>query len=160
MPCTKTLVTMMATALALCACGARNIDDIPVPKQASVPFAPLPSYPDIAWLESVPEARARSAEDHKPLLVFVRAAWSKPSVLMESTIWHDARVLTEAPRFVAVRVDLTGAYGQPMPDSLKDFLIEEVPTTVVLDTQGHVTGRFPSGAARAADVARAMAEAK
>jgi thiol:disulfide interchange protein len=144
----------------LAACGPRNINDVPVPKEPFIPFAPLQTYPEIAWLESVPEARARSAEDHKPLLLFVRAAWSQQSVLMDSTIWHDSRVLVEAPRFVALRVDLTQAYGQPMPDSLKDFAVEGVPTTIVIATDGHVTGRFAAGAARAADVASAMREAK
>jgi thiol:disulfide interchange protein len=152
-------MTRFALALCLVACGSRNINDIPVPSQPSMPFRPLPTYPDIAWVDSIPEARARAAEDHKPLLVFVRAAWSQPSVMMESTIWRDARVLSEAPRFVALRVDLTNAYGDPMPESLKDFLIEGVPATVVVATDGHVTGHFAAGAARAADVAKAMHDA-
>jgi thiol:disulfide interchange protein len=151
----------LAPCLVFCvaACGARNIDDIPVPSQPQVPFRPLASFPDIAWVVSIPEARARAAEDHKPLHVFVRAAWSQPSVMMDSTIWKDVRVLAEAPRFVALKVDLTNAYGDPMPESLKDFLIEGVPTTVVVATDGHVTGRFAAGAARAADVAKAMHDA-
>jgi thiol:disulfide interchange protein len=157
-PLVQTLLS--AVALALFACGPRNINDVPVPNDSFVPFAALPSYPDIAWLESVTEGRARAAEDHKPLLVFIRAAWSQPSVLMESTIWRDARVLAEAPRFVAVRVDLTNAYGQPMPESLKDFNVEGVPTTIVLASDGHVTGHFAAGTARAPDVAAAMREAK
>jgi thiol:disulfide interchange protein len=154
------LISLLAVvSFALPACGPREIGDIPVPSQPTMPFRPLPTYPDIAWLESIPEARARAAEDHKPLLLFVRAAWSQPSVMMDSTIWHDARVLAEAPRFVALRVDLTGAYGDPMPETLKDFLIEGVPTTIVVATDGHVTGRFAAGAARAADVAKAMHDA-
>jgi thiol:disulfide interchange protein len=156
----RTFLPLLASTLALSACGSRNINDIPVPSQPVVPFTPLQSYPDIKWLESVPEARARAAEDHKPLLVFVRAAWSQGSVTMDTTIWRDTRVLAEAPRFVALRVDLTGAYGQPMPDSLKDLAVEGVPTTVVVATDGHVTGRFVAGTARAADVAKAMQDAK
>ncbi len=154
------LVCGSVLGLVLSGCGPRNINDIPVPNQPTVPFTPLATYPPMAWLESIPEARARAAEDHKPLLVFVRAAWSPQSVMMDSTIWKDARVLAEAPRFVALRVDLTSAYGQPMPDTLKDFVIEGVPTTVVVSSDGRVTGRFAAGAARAADVAKAMIEAK
>jgi thiol:disulfide interchange protein len=143
----------------LVGCGPRNIDAVPVPNSPAVPFKQLPQYPDIPWLASIPEARARAAEDHKPLLVFVRAAWSQPSVMMETTIWHDGRVLAEAPRFVALRVDLTNAYGDPIPPALKDFAIEGVPTTVVVAADGHITGRFAAGAARAADVAKAMRDA-
>jgi thiol:disulfide interchange protein len=79
---------------------------------------------------------------------------------MDATVWKDARVLAEAPRFVAIRVDLTSNYGQPIPSSLADFTVETVPTTIVVAADGHVTGRFLAGKARPADVAKAMQDAK
>ena len=81
----RTTAPFALLALVLAACGPRNINDVPVPKEPFIPFAPLQTYPEIAWLESVPEARARSAEDHKPLLLFVRAAWSQPTRLVLTT---------------------------------------------------------------------------
>jgi thiol:disulfide interchange protein len=79
---------------------------------------------------------------------------------MDATIWKDSRVLAEAPRFVAVRVDLTGNYGKPIPSWLSAFTVDSIPTTVVMGSDGQVTGRFVAGVARAADVAKAMQQAK
>jgi thiol:disulfide interchange protein len=140
--------------------GGRQIENTPVPAGKTVPFDPPESYPAIDWSLSLAEARMRASEEHKPMLLFVRAAWSRPSVVMDETIWKDTRILAEAPRFVAVKVDLTSNYGEPIPASLHDYTVETVPTTIVLGSDGHVTGRFVVGAARAADVARAMQQAK
>jgi thiol:disulfide interchange protein len=158
------LLAALAASAALFAApgcgGGRHIENTPVPAGTAVPFDPPESYPAIDWSESLAEARVRASEEHKPMLLFVRAAWSRPSVVMDETIWKDGRILAEAPRFVAVKVDLTGNYGKPIPDSLHDYTVEAVPTTIVLGSDGHVTGRFVVGAARAADVAKAMQQAK
>jgi hypothetical protein len=147
--------------LALAGCHHRVSANEPVPSGGGVvAYDPPPRYPDIEWTSSVEEGRARSADEHKPMLLFVRAAWSKPSVDMDMTVWQDARVLAEARRFVAVRVDLTAAYdGQQVPDALKPFDVTGVPTTIVVTSRGQIVGRFGTGKARAIDVAKAMHEA-
>ena len=74
------------------------------PSNNAVRFDAPPSYPDIVWIDSIDEARARAADEHKPMIIFVRAAWSKASVDMESTIWRDDRILALAQaRAVDVR---------------------------------------------------------
>jgi thiol:disulfide interchange protein len=96
------------------------------------------------------------------MLLFVRAAWDKSSVIMDSTIWNDARVLKEAPRFVALRVDVTESYAKEkkLPAELDPYLVESVPTTIVMTSDGRMVGRFKAGTAHAADVAKAMQDAK
>ncbi len=147
----------------LVACSHKPPPD-PLPQGAPAPFVyePPPNYPPIEWINSIAEARARAADEHKPLIVFVRAAWAKGSVDMDSTVWSDARVLKEAPRFVALRVDVTESYAKDkkMPPALADFVVETIPTTIVVTSDGRVTGRFAEGTAHAADVAKAMREAK
>lgn len=116
---------------------------------------------EIAWVASSSEAQARASEEHKPLLVFVRAAWSTPSVIMDSTIWQDSRILREAPRFIALRIDVTNLAKKQVPDDLvKEYGIETIPTTLVVNTDGSVVARFGLGLARAADVSEAMHKAR
>jgi thiol:disulfide interchange protein len=147
--------------LALAGCASHYSRDQPVPAAPwPVKFDAPAVYPDIVWETSLVEARARAVDEHKPLLLFVRAAWSRPSVLVEATVFKDGRVLAEAQRFVAVRIDRTKDYGDPMPDALKELFVEKVPTTVVITSDGRVTGRFVEGKGSAAEVAEAMHEAK
>jgi hypothetical protein len=94
------------------------------------------------------------------MILFVRAAWSRASVVMDTTIWRDGRVLAEAPRFVALRVDLTNSLEGVIPASLHDFDVKEVPTTIIVSSEGKILGRFGKGQARPASVAAAMRDAK
>jgi thiol:disulfide interchange protein len=145
----------------LAACAHHDAGSTPTHiSQAPVVFDPPPDYPPIVWTGSLEEARARAADEHKPMIVFIRAAWSKPSVTMETTIWQDARILAEASRFVALRIDLTSSYGSGIPDSLKDFDVRTVPMTLIVSSDGQIVGRFREGAARPAEVAAAMKGAK
>jgi thiol:disulfide interchange protein len=150
-----------ATGALVAACGRHASPDEPthIPSNP-VAFDPPASYPDIAWTSSVEEARVRAADEHRPMIVFVRAAWSRASVAMDTTVWQDARVLAEAGSFVAVRVDLTGGSEAEIPESLKDFDIKEVPTTLVISKEGKMLGRFGKGKASPAGVAAAMKDAK
>jgi thiol:disulfide interchange protein len=154
-------LSLVVALLALPACAHHRIGDTPTHDAHSlVPFDPPPSYPDISWMGSLDEARVRAADEHKPMIVFIRAAWAQPSVVMETTVWHDSRVLAEASRFVALRVDLTSSYGAPIPDFLKDYDVKGVPTTIIVSSEGKILGRFTVGKARPAEVAAAMRDAK
>jgi thiol:disulfide interchange protein len=158
---TRRTIAGLVAVLALAGCRHDSPGDVPTPaSRGAVGFARPPSYPDIVWIRSIDEARVRAADEHKPLIVFVRAAWSKASVDMESTIWRDGRVLAQAPRFVALRVDLTDSPDGIVPDSLAAFDIRGVPTTIIVSAEGKILGRFGKGMARPADVAEAMSEAK
>lgn len=138
----------------------------PRPPAIPEPYAPIaldapPPIDHIAWIGSAGEARARAADEGKPLLVFVRASWSEASVVMDQTIWRDTRVLREAPRFVALRVDVTDLTMKRVPEDIaRDYGIETIPTSVVVNADGTIVARFGAGVARAADVAEAMRNAK
>ncbi len=157
-------VTTFALAFALAACH-RAEEPLPrVPHEDAPETPPVlferPPVDEIAWLDSPAEARARAADEKKPLLVFVRAGWSSPSVTMDQTIWKDARVLRESVRFVALRIDLTHDIAK-IPDAIAhDFGVESLPTTLVIASDGTVVGRYAAGVARAADVAEAMRRAR
>lgn len=146
--------------LGTAACAHRPPVNRPIPDSAPVPFDPPEDYPEITWVSSLEEGQTIAADQHKPIVLFVRAAWSRPSVIMDATIWNDGRIRAEARRFICIRIDRTSEYGRPIPDSLKAVLVEGVPTTVVMASDGHVTGRFVAGTARATAVADAMREAK
>ena len=153
-------VAALAALATLAACHHAP-RELPIPAStATVRFDPPPSYPDIVWVSSLDEARVRAAEEHKPMVVFIRAAWSKGSVDMETTVWKDDRVLAEARRFVCLRIDLTPQYDGVVPDSLKEFDIRSVPSTFVVSSTGQILGRFGEGKARSKDIAAAMRDAK
>jgi thiol:disulfide interchange protein len=151
------IVTAGSVAFAITACHPARLENLRTPtSNNAVRFDAPPSYPDIVWINSIDEARARAADEHKPLIIFVRAAWSKASVDMESTIWRDDRVLALATSFVALRVDLTPSPEGIVPDSLAPFDIRGVPTTIIVSARGKILGRFGKGMARPADVAESM----
>jgi thiol:disulfide interchange protein len=151
----------LAFALVACSHAAPPVSG----REPAEPSGPVtidapPLFADIVWIDSPAEARARAGDEHKPLLVFVRSSWSQPSVVMDQTIWKDARVLREAPRFVAMRIDLTNDYQHLPQDLVKEYGIESIPTTLVVNTDGSVVARWGEGLARPADVAAAMQRAK
>lgn len=150
--------------LALAACShaappaARAADPEP---EVSLEASPPPPIASIDWIGSADEAKARAADEGRPMIVFVRASWSEPSVIMDQTIWKDARVLREAPRFIALRIDVTHGAMKAVPDDVaKEYGVESIPTTLVVNTDGSVVARFGLGLARAADVADAMKKAR
>jgi thiol:disulfide interchange protein len=155
------VVGLATVFVAFSACHKTWSPDQPVtvPTNA-VAFDPPARYPDIAWTHSLDEARAQAADEHKPMIVFVRAAWSKPSIVMDTTIWQDPRILAEAARFVALRIDLTQNYDGQIPDAYKDYDIRGVPTTIIVSSTGAILGRFGMGQARSAEIAAAMRDAK
>lgn len=156
----RALLVAGLVALALAGCRRESADAPTNLRRDLVPYVPPPRYPEIDWMGSLEEARVEAADAHKPLLIFVRAAWSQPSVVMDTTIWHDSRVLAEAGRFVAARVDLSKNYDGSIPDSLKDFDIKEIPATIIISSDGKILGRFLKGKARPSEVAAAMRDAR
>jgi thiol:disulfide interchange protein len=155
---------LAALSVTLFACGhAAPPPSSPEPASGAGPAVTIDSpqaYPEIAWIGSPAEARARAADEHKPIVVFVRSSWSKPSVVMDQTIWRDSRVLREASRFVAMRIDFTADY-QHLPEAVvKEYGIESVPTTIVLNSDGTMVARWGAGLARPAEVAEAMHRAR
>lgn len=72
-------------------------------------FNALPPGAHIEWLDDYERAVTTASEAGKPLLVDFGAEWCAACTELEHQAMSDPRVVAEAQRFVAVRVDLTQA---------------------------------------------------
>jgi len=68
---------------------------------------PLPEGAQIAWMEDVDAARTLARSEDKPLLIDFGADWCASCRELEEEALLDPRVVSEARRFVTVRVDMT-----------------------------------------------------
>ncbi len=89
----------------------------------------------IAWRSDGDEARMRAARSHRPLLVFVSAAWDTASKLLEEHELADPRVVNAARGAVALRIDVTDVDG-PHDVLLDQLAVKSVPVVVVLAANG------------------------
>jgi thiol:disulfide interchange protein len=64
---------------------------------------------------------------------------------MDRAVWPDARVARAASRFVALRLDLTDAEGDAEGYAQR-YDVPGVPTTIVIDADGHVVDRVVGSA--------------
>jgi thioredoxin:protein disulfide reductase len=83
--------------------------------------------------------RAAEAE-RKPVLIDFRADWCIPCREMEHSTFEDPSVVHEASRFVRMRADLTQQDGKNQAIMSK-FDIQGVPTTLIIDSAGHIQVR-------------------
>jgi thiol:disulfide interchange protein DsbD len=87
-----------------------------------------------------PDLLARASESKHPVLIDFSAAWCIPCREMERSTFIDPGVVREASRFVRLRADLT-ATDTANEKLTRQFDIQGVPTTLIIDSSGNVTVR-------------------
>lgn len=86
------------------------------------------------------DARDRARRQSLPLLVYVRAEWATACLTMERSAWLDPRVVAEARRFVALRLDVTEAEGNAELYAER-YAVNGIPEIVLVDPAGRIVAR-------------------
>jgi thiol:disulfide interchange protein DsbD len=96
----------------------------------------------LSWEHSVEVARARAEGERRPMLVDFTAEWCGACNELSRITFADPQVMTEASRFVAVKVDATHE-DDPSIDVLKDrYRVVGLPTVILVGSDGRERTRF------------------
>ena len=98
----------------------------------------------IVWETSEIDARERAKKRGLPLLIFACAAWATQCSAMERYVWTDPRVISLAPRFVWLKIDLTETEGDGELVAQR-LGISGVPMTLVVEADGTRIYAQPQG---------------
>jgi thiol:disulfide interchange protein DsbD len=96
----------------------------------------------LSWEHSEEVARTRAESEKRPLLVDFTAEWCGACNELSRITFADPKVMTEASRFVAVKVDATHD-DDPSIDVIKDrYRVVGLPTVVLVGSDGKERTRF------------------
>jgi thiol:disulfide interchange protein DsbD len=96
----------------------------------------------LSWEHSEETARTRAESEKRPLLVDFTAEWCGACNELSRITFADPKVMSEASRFVAVKVDATHD-DDPSIDVLKDrYRVVGLPTVIILGSDGRERTRF------------------
>jgi thiol:disulfide interchange protein DsbD len=96
----------------------------------------------LQWEASESVARERALAEVRPVLIDFTAEWCGACNELSRHTFADPRVMAEASRFVAVKVDATQE-DDPAVDRVKDkYRVVGLPTVVVLGSDGNERLRF------------------
>lgn len=101
-----------------------------------------PSKARLTWETSEEVAVAKAKAEKRPLLVDFTADWCAACKELSKHTFADPRVMDEAARFVAVKIDATDD-EDPQVDAVKGkYKVVGLPTVVVFDSEGVEQKRF------------------
>jgi len=96
----------------------------------------------LSWEHSEEVARTRAESEKRPLLVDFTAEWCGACNELSRITFADPKVMTEASRFVAVKVDATHD-DDPSVDRIKDrYRVVGLPTVILVGSDGRERTRF------------------
>jgi thiol:disulfide interchange protein DsbD len=96
----------------------------------------------LAWEPSEQVARTRAESEKRPMLVDFTAEWCGACNELSRITFADPKVMSEASRFVAVKVDATHE-DDPTVDVIKDrYRVVGLPTVVLVGSDGKERTRF------------------
>ena len=91
----------------------------------------------VAFLPFSAQTLQAAASERRPVLIDFSADWCIPCREMEHSTFVNSAVVKEAQRFVVLRADMTK--NDRANDALRGkFGVEGVPTTLIIDSAGHI----------------------
>jgi thiol:disulfide interchange protein DsbD len=105
----------------------------------------LPPGAHVAWQEDYASARALALQNKQPLFVDFGASWCGACGELDRHTFADPRVVREAERFVAVRVDLSPDQDSPEKRAvLASYEQRGLPLVVLHGSDGEEAARVTS----------------
>jgi thiol:disulfide interchange protein DsbD len=98
--------------------------------------------PEIVWIQSETEGRAKATAQNKPVLVDFGATWCTACKELEHNTFPNPGVRTEAQRFIAIHVDATDDDAPDTKRLQEKYKVIGLPTVIMLDNAGNEVARF------------------
>ncbi|MBL8087974.1 MAG: thioredoxin family protein [Chthonomonas sp.] len=89
------------------------------------------------WIESLDEALALASQTNRPILVDFYATWCGPCKMLEANVFTTEKFKNFSANMVLCRIDV-----DLQPQIAQKFMIEAMPTTILLSSSGAELGRF------------------
>jgi thiol:disulfide interchange protein DsbD len=100
------------------------------------------NVPEIQWLMSEEQGRAKANTEGKPVLLDFGATWCTACKELEHETFPDVAVRTEAQRFVAIHVDASDDDDTQVEAVKKKYGVVGLPVLLILDKDGKEIVRF------------------
>lgn len=126
----------LASIIPACAGAVMFVSWINLPKEVAS------SAPEITWMASEADGRAKATAENKPVLIDFGATWCTACKELEHNTFPNPGVRTEAQRFIAIRVDATDDDAPDTKRLQEKYKVVGLPTVIMLDAAGNEITRF------------------